>query len=112
MCGEPTNLPESEKDFFPLCEKCLPVHHKNIEQMYPECFDDKEIGLYRKFNVSRVDGSSEPGGKHENCSYFVLDLYHDKFSIPALRAYAKACQVEYPELAKDIHEMLEHMGSV
>ena len=63
---------------------------------------DKEKGLYGKFNVTRTDGSSDFGGKHYNCSYFCLDLEHDKFSIPALRAYAEACQDEYPRLASDL----------
>lgn len=68
---------------------------------------DNKKGVYRKFNVTRVDGSSEPGGKHEHCFYFVLDLNHDKFAVPALRAYAEACRFEYPKLAQDIWEMLK-----
>lgn len=63
---------------------------------------DNERGLYTKYIVQRTDGSSEYGQKHFGCSYFVLDLHHDKFSIPALKAYAKACKKEYPELSKDL----------
>ena len=63
---------------------------------------DPAKGIYRKFDVKRTDGSSEPGGKHENCAYFVLDLEHDEFAIPALKAYAKACAKSHPELADDI----------
>jgi hypothetical protein len=59
-------------------------------------------GLYNKFNVTRTDGSSEPGGKHNGCEYFVLDLTHDPFAVDALRAYAVACQHEYPLLADDL----------
>jgi hypothetical protein len=33
-------------------------------------------GLCQKYKVTRVDGSSNPGGKHADCSYFVLDLEH------------------------------------
>ena len=50
--------------------------------------DDKSKGLYEKFQVCRIDGSHLPGGKHENCDYFVLDLSHDPHAIPALKAYA------------------------
>jgi hypothetical protein len=59
-------------------------------------------GIYRKYNVTRTDGSSAPGGKHEHCGYFVLDLEHDEFAIPALLAYVKACRKTKPELANDI----------
>jgi hypothetical protein len=65
------------------------------------------LGLYKKFNVERVDGSSGPGGKHENCEYFVLDIKHDKFAIPAMAAYADACEYEYPELAEDIWNKIQ-----
>jgi hypothetical protein len=64
------------------------------------------VGIYRKYQVSRTDGSSAPGGKHECCAYFVLDLEHDEFAIPALKAYAKACRKEYPALADDIEKII------
>lgn len=61
-------------------------------------------GLYRKFTVERTDGSSGPGGKHEHCDYFVLDWTHDKFAVPAAMAYARACEGEYPGLARDLRD--------
>ena len=61
----------------------------------------------QKYKVERTDGSTRPGGKHESCPYFVLDLVHDKFSIPALRAYAAACEQEFPLLARDIRARLD-----
>lgn len=64
--------------------------------------DKTKVGLYRKFNVTRTDGSSAPGGKHEDCEYFVLDMTHDPFALPALTAYASACAVKYPPLAADL----------
>lgn len=64
---------------------------------------DKTKGLYPKFEVNRTDGTSGPGGKHYGCEYFVLDIDHDKFAIPALRAYAEA---EFPLLAADIREKI------
>jgi len=63
---------------------------------------DKTRGLYEKFTVIRNDGSSEPGGKHHGCEYFVLDLTHDKHAGAALLAYAHSCAAEYPLLASDL----------
>jgi hypothetical protein len=63
---------------------------------------DNSIGLYRKYRVERTDGSSEPGGKHHECEYFVLDLIHDKHAKAALLAYAESCKTEYPLLAHDL----------
>ena len=62
-------------------------------------------GLYSKYSVNRNDGESEPGGKHENCSYYVLDLEHDPFALHALRAYAKACAKRHPQLANDLRKI-------
>jgi hypothetical protein len=64
--------------------------------------DEQARGLYNKFRVERTDGSSVPGGKHECCRYFVLDLDHDRFALQALLAYARACRAERPELAADL----------
>ena len=69
--------------------------------------NDKDKGLYGKYYVERVDGGSKIGAKHEHCSYFVLDLDHDKYAKDALRAYANACQSEYPQLSKDLREMTD-----
>lgn len=63
-------------------------------------------GVYRKFKVTRADGSSRAGKKHAECSYFVLDLEHDPFAIPALKAYARACRKTHPELAGDLREII------
>lgn len=67
---------------------------------------DTNRGIYRKFNVTRTDGSSEPGGKHEHCRYFVLDLDHDPHAAPALAAYARSCSKTHPVLAADLLAML------
>ncbi len=69
--------------------------------------DDTKRGLYRKYKVSRTDGSSKPGEKHDGCEYFVLDLEHDKHAKAALKAYAKSCAREFPALAKDLLEMMK-----
>lgn len=66
-------------------------------------------GLYRKFKVTRLDGSSKSGQKHACCEYFVLDLNHDPFSMPALMAYISACTEKYPALAADLTIKLRRM---
>ena len=73
--------------------------------------NDKDKGLYTKYSVTRRDGSSEPGQKHADCSYFVLDINHDRYATVALRAYAKACAKEYPQLAKDLLRLTENEKS-
>ena len=68
---------------------------------------DKTKGLYNKFTVTRTDGSSGPGGRHEGCQYFALDLEHDPHAPAALSAYADSCRADYPELAADLDRMAE-----
>ncbi len=63
----------------------------------------RPTGLYAKFKtIERSDGRSAEGEKHHGCQYFVLDITHDKFAPAALEAYAEGCQLEYPELARDL----------
>lgn len=62
----------------------------------------ENAGLYKKFNVSRVDGRDAPGGDREGAEYFTLDLTHDAFARHALMAYADACEQELPVLAAEI----------
>lgn len=69
--------------------------------------DKRERGLYGKFQVRRMDGTDAPGAKHDQCSYFVLDLTHDPHAIPAIRAYAKSCRDEYPALATDLNSLAD-----
>jgi hypothetical protein len=63
---------------------------------------DSKLGLYDKYLVQRVDGSSGQGSKHEHCPYFVLDLNHDPHARAALLAYADSCEADYPLLARDL----------
>lgn len=63
---------------------------------------DKIRGIYEKFTVTRTDGKSAPGEKHDGCQYFVLDIGCDPHAVPALLAYAKSCKAEYPLLARDV----------
>ncbi len=61
-------------------------------------------GIFRKFNVSRVDGSDAACGKHHGCRYFVLDLDHDEFAVATMRKYAAECKATHPELAADLEK--------
>ena len=63
---------------------------------------EQKIGIYKKYNIDRTDGSSEPGKKHHKCIYFVLDLEHDPYALPAILAYAQACRATHPMLADDL----------
>jgi hypothetical protein len=67
---------------------------------------DRKRGIYQKFEVTRTDGSSVAGGKHEGCAYFVLDLDHDDYALPALAAYADACERKFSMLAADLREVI------
>lgn len=62
---------------------------------------DMAKGLYRKYIVRRTDDPAGLG-KHCDCDYFVLDMTHDKFAIPAITAYANSCADDYPLLAEDL----------
>lgn len=62
----------------------------------------EQQGLFRKFDVRRVDGGDLPGGKHYGCRYFVIDVDHDQNAHDTLTAYAAACELSHPELAADL----------
>jgi hypothetical protein len=68
--------------------------------------EHKSSGVYKKFIVTRTDGTHRKGKKHEGCTYFVLDTVHDPFAEVALIAYANACERDYPGLAKDIRRQI------
>jgi hypothetical protein len=68
--------------------------------------NQKELGIYQKFNVTRTDGKDAPGGKHEGDEYFVLNLTTDKHAIPAIATYAESCAADYPALAADLREKI------
>ncbi|WP_420105754.1 hypothetical protein [Herbaspirillum huttiense] len=62
----------------------------------------EQQGIFRKFDVRRVDGSDAPGGKHHGCRYFVIDLDHDQHAPAAMAAYGLACTSTHPQLSADI----------
>lgn len=69
----------------------------------------RSLGLFKKFTVTRMDGQSAPGKKHDGCDYFVLDMTHDPHAIPALRAYADSAEADgYVELAVDLRRQIDY----
>lgn len=65
-----------------------------------------ERGLLHKYNVFRVDGSDEEGGKHCGCDYFVLDLTHDPDAALAAAYYAGLCSESRPNLSADLQSLV------
>lgn len=74
----------------------------------PINLDKNNLGIYHKYDVTRADGSSAPGEKHEHDEYFVLNLTTDKHAIPALSAYAKSCEADFPALASDLRTVVRN----
>jgi hypothetical protein len=67
----------------------------------PRCGCREAMCPHVPFPAVRWRNAAAPA-KHSACRYFVLDLDHDPFAAPALRAYAAACAAEYPALAADL----------
>lgn len=67
---------------------------------------DRARGLYGKYSVvRRADGADEPGGKHDGCALFVLDLTHDPHARVAALSYADSAEADgYGRLADDLRE--------
>jgi len=85
----------------PLCPACRETTEE-AEQGQTVPANQQRAGVYHKFNVSRTDGRDLPSGDRHGAEYFVLDVTHDEFAMPALAAYAAACRNDYPALADDM----------
>ena len=72
--------------------KYLKQYKKVVTHKQESYVDDRELGIYDKFKVTRTDGRSAEGERHEHCPYFVLDLSHDKHCLDALVAYSKSAK--------------------
>lgn len=92
---------------IPLLIKGLRIYGKRAAEFlkersggdFEEPSPDEERGLYRKYHVKKLNDRE---GKHNRCFFFVLDMTHDPFAIPAARAYADACREKYPLLAREL----------
>lgn len=67
----------------------------------------KQAGVKAKYIVTRLDGSSGPGGKHAHCPLFVLDLEHDPWADAAIKAIIEHCSPYAPLLAGDLRKWLQ-----
>lgn len=96
-------ISESLSKFFKSRNILQPISDP-FENLPPkdEELSNREQGLYDKYYVRRRDLSDRPGGKHDNCQYFVLDLTHDPYALETAHYYSKACEGTHPLLAKDL----------
>jgi hypothetical protein len=117
MSGRENRPPGMEHDALHICGiVCVQAavlaaqnYHRDAQPAVACSFPERDVtkpaeeqGLFRKFDVRRVDGSDAPGGKHHGCEYFVLDLNHDTHAPAALRAYAQACNKTHPQLSAEL----------
>ena len=66
-------------------------------------------GLYPKYSVFRTDASDLPGGRHEGCQLFVLDLTHDPHARVAAATYAGSVSDENSALAADLLTVIKEI---
>lgn len=79
---------------------------------------DEDRGLYSKYRAFKIDGVEEimvgvpirvAGVQVEEVSApFFLLKFHDPFARIAIRAYADACEAEYPKLAADLRKRVHN----
>lgn len=80
---------------------------------------NKTKGLYRKYEVTRVDGKSDTRDLNtrypcqpkilQKPDYFVLKLNSgNECDLKALEAYANCVEDEYPLLARDLYKRILH----
>lgn len=69
-----------------------------------------ERGLFRKYEVQRVDGRDLIGGDRHGADYFVLDLTHDPIARAAALMYAAMAEHDgYRTLALDIRMRVKEL---
>lgn len=68
---------------------------------------ERNLGIYGKYEIRRVEGNDGPNGKHGACDLFVLDITHDPFARAAALAYAGACMLAFPKLASDLRDKVK-----
>jgi hypothetical protein len=66
----------------------------------------RERGLYVKYEVQRTDGTDQPGGRHDGCRTFVLDLDHDPEAQRVLLEYARLIRDERRSLSDDLARLV------
>jgi len=73
---------------------------------------DPGLGIYKKYEILRTDGTDKPGMKHHNCMLFVLDITHDPHAREAAKTYARSCEKQYPLLAQDLRTMVQKAEAI
>jgi hypothetical protein len=73
--------------------------------------NNKAEGIIEKFFPPvRLDGTSAAGEKHDGCDYWILDLSHDRFALPALANYRYWVKLNgYDALAADLDVKIKEM---
>jgi hypothetical protein len=72
----------------------------------PDCQPDSQRGYYLKYKIEKADGTPlDP-----NAKYFVLRHDNSPAARVALAIYANEVKQEYPELAKDLWDILRGYG--
>lgn len=67
---------------------------------------DRQRGLYRKYELYRVDETDPTQRSLVFDPFFVLRYTRDPHARVALAAYAKSCEADYPQLAADLRAAL------
>ncbi len=73
--------------------------------------EDKRNKLQQKYYVERIDERDRADGDRADSKYFVLDYIHDPYSLPALEAYAQACEQDFPNLSAEIRALVRQIRS-
>ncbi len=81
---------------WPVCS-CLCAAHDDDEPAGPGEGVEAMAGLYRKYSVSKADGTTDP-----NAVYFVLRIDTDPAARRALMKYAECVWMLSPALADDL----------
>lgn len=68
-----------------------------------------ENGLFDKYQVTRRD---DPDRKHDDCTYFVLDLTHDETARYAAESYAWQIAPANPVLANELRRAVREARKV
>lgn len=99
IVGSGWQCPQCKNCWAPTVIGCYTCNAAQATHTAGIATDDMQQGAYRRYEVKRLDDAA---GKHAGCDYFVLDWKHDQFTVAAMRAYADACEAQFPKLAKDI----------
>jgi len=67
------------------------------------------LGTAKYQRPVRLDGTDQPGGKHDGCRLFVLDLTHDGAARVAVARYCDLVEDSRPVLCRDMRMVLKSL---